>query len=121
MALGRNDEAVASLEKVTALTNRRQSHYLCLLGGAYAAAGNRQKALAIAAEIEDLASREYVAPFHLAFLHIPMGNLDEAIDCLEKACADRNGLTWWVRTGPFYDPIRSHPRFPALLEKIVPA
>jgi tetratricopeptide (TPR) repeat protein len=120
MALGRNDEAVASLERVTALTNRKQSHYLGLLGGAYAAAGNRQKALAIAAELEDLASREYVAPFHLAFLHIPMGNLDEAIACLEKACADRNALTWWVRTGPFYDPIRSHPRFPALLEKIVP-
>jgi serine/threonine-protein kinase len=120
MALGRNDEAVASLEKVTALTKRKQSHYLGLLGGAYAAAGNRQKALAIAAELEDLASREYVAPFHLAFLHIPMGNLDEAIACLEKACADRNALTWWVRTGPFYDPIRSHPRFAGLLEKIVP-
>jgi eukaryotic-like serine/threonine-protein kinase len=121
MALGRNDEAVASLEKVTALTKRKQSHYLGLLGGAYAAAGNRQKALAIAAELEDLASREYVAPFHLAFLHIPMGNLDEAITCLEKACADRNALTWWVRTGPFYDPLRSHPRFAGLLEKIVPA
>ena len=121
MALGRNDEAVASLEKVTALTKRKQSHYLGLLGGAYAAAGNREKAFAVAAELEDLASREYVAPFHLAFLHIPMGNLEEAISCLEKACADRNCLTWWVRTGQFYDPIRSHPRFAALVEKIVPA
>jgi serine/threonine-protein kinase len=121
MALGRNDEAVASLEKVAALTKRKQSHYLGLLGGAYAAAGNREKALAVAAELEDLASREYVAPFHLAFLHIPLGNADEAVSCLEKACADRNALTWWVRNGAFYDPIRSHPGFPALLAKIVPA
>jgi eukaryotic-like serine/threonine-protein kinase len=121
MALGRNDEAVASLEKVTALTKRKQSHYLGLLGGAYAAAGNRDKAIAVAAELEDMASREYVAPFHLAFLHIPMGNLEEAISCLEKACADRNALTWWVKTGQFYDPIRSHPRYAALVEKIVPA
>jgi tetratricopeptide (TPR) repeat protein len=112
---------VASLEKVAALTKRKQSHYLGLLGGAYAAAGHREKALAVAAELEDMAARQYVAPFHLAFLHIPLGNLDEAIACLERACADRNALTWWVRTGQFYDPIRSHPKFPALLAKIVPA
>jgi serine/threonine-protein kinase len=121
MALGRHEEAVASLEKVAALTKRKQSHYLGLLGGAYAAAGHREKALAVAAELEDMAARQYVAPFHLAFLHIPLGNLDEAIACLERACADRNALTWWVRTGQFYDPIRSHPKFPALLAKIVPA
>jgi serine/threonine protein kinase/Tfp pilus assembly protein PilF len=121
MALGRNAEAVASLEKVAAITKRKQSHYLGLLGGAYAAAGNREQALAVQREIEDLASREYVAPFHLAYLHIPMGNLDEAMSCLEKACADRNALTWWLRDAPFYDPIRSHPRYAALVEKIVPA
>ena len=121
MALGKNAEAVASLEKVAAITNRKQSHYLGLLGGAYAAAGNREKALAVQRELEDLASREYVAPFHLAYLHIPVGNLDEAMSCLEKACADRNALTWWLRDAPFYDPIRTHPRYAALVEKIVPA
>jgi len=121
MALGRNTEAVASLERVAAITKRKQSHYLGLLGGAYAAAGNREQALALQREIEELASREYVAPFHRAFLHIPMGNLEEAMSCLEKACADRNALTWWLRDAPFYDPIRSHPRYAALVEKIIPA
>ena len=121
MALGKNAEAVASLEKVAAITNRKQSHYLGLLGGAYATSGNREKALAVQRELEDLASREYVAPFHLAYLHIPMGNLEEAMSCLEKACADRNALTWWLRDAPFYDPIRSHPRYASLVEKIVPA
>jgi serine/threonine-protein kinase len=121
MALGRNDEAVAQLEKAAALTKRKQSHYLGLLGGAYAAAGQRGKALAVAAELEEMAAREYVAPFHLAFLHIPMGNLDEAISCLEKACAERNALAWWFKTAHFYEPIRKHPRYAALVEKLVPA
>jgi len=112
---------VASLEKVAAITERKQSHYLGLLGGAYAAAGNREQALAVQRELAERASREYVAPFHLAYLHIPMGNLDEAISCLEKACADRNALSWWLANAPFYDPIRSHPRYAALAEKIVPA
>jgi Tfp pilus assembly protein PilF len=121
LALGRSREAVDSLEKVVAITKRKQSHYLGLLGGAYAAAGNREQARAVLGELEERSSREYVAPFHLAYLHIPMGNLDEAMSCLEKACADRNALTWWLREAPFYEPIRSHPRYAALVDKIVPA
>jgi hypothetical protein len=84
-------------------------------------AGQRPKALAMLEDLNRRASSEYIAPFHLAFLHIPMGNVDEAVSCLERACEDRNALTWWIRDCPFYDPIRAHPRFPALLEKIVPA
>ena len=121
MQLARHSEAVASLEKAVEVAKRRQSHYVALLGGAYAAAGRRREALDLLAELTDRASREYIAPFHLAFLHIPMENADEAITCLEKACGERNALAWWPRTCPFYDPLRSHPRFPALLAKIVPA
>jgi serine/threonine-protein kinase len=121
LLLGRHSEAIASLEKAVEVTKGRQSHYLALLGGAYAAAGQRDKALALLKELIERSSREYVAPFHLAFLHIPLGNLDEAMSCLERACAERNALGWWPRTCPFYDPLRGHPRFPALLEKIVPA
>jgi len=120
MALGRHREAVATLEKVVEITKRKQSHYLGLLGGAHAAAGNRTEALALLGEMEEKSSREYVAPLHLAYLQIPLGNTDEAMSCLEKACEERNALTWWVRHAAFYDPIRSHPRFPAFLEKIVP-
>jgi serine/threonine protein kinase/Tfp pilus assembly protein PilF len=121
MQLARHSEAIAALEKAVEVTRRRQSHYVALLGGAYAAAGRRPEALALLAELTDRSSREYIAPFHFAFLHIPMGNTDEAISSLERACAERNALAWWPRTAPFYDPLRAHPRFPALLARIVPA
>jgi serine/threonine-protein kinase len=121
MQLGRHSEAIASLEKAVEVAKRRQSHYVALLGGAYAAAGRRREALDLLEELTGRSAREYIAPFHLAFLHIPMGNADEAISCLERACAERNALGWWPRSCPFYDPLRLHPRFPALLEKIVPA
>ena len=121
MTMGRAKEAVAPLEKALEVTRRRQSHYVGLLGGAYAAAGRRSEALGLLEELNARASREYIPPIHLAFVQIPLGNADEAISCLESACADRNGLAWWPRSCPFYDPLRSHPRFPALLEKIVPA
>ena len=120
MQLARHSEAIAALEKTVEITKRRQSHYVALLGGAYAAAGRRPEALNLLAELTDRSSREYIAPFHLAFLHIPLGNADEAMSCLERACEDRNALAWWPRTCPFYDPLRAHPRFPALLARIVP-
>jgi tetratricopeptide (TPR) repeat protein len=121
LTMGRGAEAVPFLEQAAEITRRKQSHYLALLGGAYAAAGQRPRALELIEELAERPAREYVAPFHLAFLHIPLGSADEAIACLEKACGERNALAWWIRECPFYDPIRSHPRFPALLGKIVPA
>ena len=119
--LGQHDEAGASLERVIEVTHKRQSFYVGMLGRAYAAAGRRQEALALLGELEELAKREYVAPEHLAFLHIPLGHLDEAFACLERACAERNCLMWWVREYKLFDPLRQDPRFPKLLEKIVPA
>jgi eukaryotic-like serine/threonine-protein kinase len=121
MLAGRHAEAIASLEKAVEVTSRRQSHYIGLLGGAYAAAGRKREALDLLEELTRRSSSEYIAPFHLAFLHIPLGNTDEAISALERACEERNGLAWWPRISPFYDPLRSHPRFPALLARIVPA
>src|SRR5262249_18674089 len=121
LQLGRHAEAVSSLEKALEVNKRRQSHFVALLGGAYAAAGRRSEALDLLDELLRRSATEYVAPFHLAFLHIPMGNADEAVSSLERACEDRNALAWWPRTSSFYDPLRSHPRFPSLLARIVPA
>ncbi|HEV8119359.1 MAG TPA: protein kinase [Thermoanaerobaculia bacterium] len=121
MQLQRPREAIAALEKAIEVTKGRQSHYVALLGGAYAAAGKTKEALDLLDELNRRLATEYIAPFHLAFLHIPLGNADVAIDCLERSCAERNALGWWPRACAFYDPLRSHPRFPALLSRIVPA
>ena len=120
-ALGRHGEAVESLEKAVEVTKRRQPFYLALLGGAYGASGDRAKALAQLEELSERSRTEYIAPFHLSFLHLGLGNADEAVSCLERACEERNALAWWVATCPLYDSIRGHPRFPELLAKIVSA
>lgn len=119
--MGQHKEAIASLEKAAEITGRKQPYYLALLGGAHAAAGQSDRALALLQELKQRAAREYIAPYHLSFLYVPLGELDAAIDCLEQASADRNGLTWWIRESPAFDALRSHPRYASLVEKLVPA
>jgi eukaryotic-like serine/threonine-protein kinase len=118
---GQHEESIAMLEKATALTERGQSWYLGHLGWGYGAAGRRADAGRLLDELRERSSREYVAPFHLAFVHIGLGDLDSAIAALDLAVDQRNPLAWWPRMGPHFDPLRSHPRFASVLAKIVPA
>ena len=122
MQAGRHGDAIASLEKAVEVTTGRQSHYIGLLGGAYAAAGRRKEAQDLLDELRRRSATEYIPPFHLAYLYPPMGEAEEAITALERACEERNALGWWPGSScPFYDPLRSHPRFPSVLARIVPA
>jgi serine/threonine protein kinase/Flp pilus assembly protein TadD len=118
---GRHEESIAMLEKAVSITERAQTWYLGHLGWSYGAAGRRAEAQQILDELRDRSSREYVAPFHVAFVHIGLGELDAAVAALELACEQRNALAWWPRVAPQFDPLRSHPRFERVLEKIVPA
>jgi len=119
--LGNHADSVAAFEKAVRLTGREQTYYLALLAGGYAAAGRREDARRIADELSERSSREYIAPYHLSFLHLASGNHDQAIAALERGCEERNALGWWAKTSPFFDPLRSDPRFGNVLAKIVPA
>jgi eukaryotic-like serine/threonine-protein kinase len=118
---GKHEESVAMLERAVELTERAQTWYLGLLGGSYGAAGRRTDALRILQELSDRSTREYVAPFHVAFVHLGLGDHNAAIEALEHAVEQRNALAWWPKAAPQYDPLRSHPRFAELVRKIVPA
>jgi serine/threonine-protein kinase len=119
--LGRFSESVATFEKAVRLTDREQTYYLALLGGGYAAAGRRADAERILGELHERSAREYISPYHLAFLHMPLGDHDAAVAALDRGCEERNALAWWPKTSPVFDPLRDHPGFANVLRKIVPA
>ena len=59
----------------------------------------------------------YVAPFNLAIVYLGVRDHDRALDYLEKAYA---ALDTWIaslKMDRIFDPLRSQPRFIALLKK----
>jgi len=113
-ALGHHADAIEAGRRAVDLSNRMQ---LCVAGlaEAYAAAGQDSEAREILRELSTRSKEEYVAPFSLARVYAALRELDAACDWLERAYADRNGLLVYIATDVRFDPLRSHPRFRALL------
>jgi len=59
-----------------------------------------------------------VSPYHLAYVHTGLGDYDRAMDCLERAYAERAGSIYGIKGSFLFTPLHSHPRFTALLKKM---
>lgn len=110
---GMYKESIAELQTAVALspTPSRRS----FLGWAYARSGNRAEALKILSELQQMSEREYVPPWAIANVYIGLGDRDRAIEWLEKAFQERSTSEIFLKANPGFDPLRSDPRFKALL------
>lgn len=81
-------------------------------------AGRRDSALVLLGHEEGRARREYVSPFFLAGLYAAIGERERALDRLERAYAEREGMMMYLRIHPTMDPLRSEPRFQALVARV---
>ncbi|HTY42092.1 MAG TPA: protein kinase [Thermoanaerobaculia bacterium] len=115
------DEGVASLERLSALTEREMPWSLALLGATFAAAGKTAEARRLLAELESLSARCYVPPLHVAFIHAQLGETDRTVELLTQGLAERNTLYWaWVPSSQPFDVVRGDPRVQALIRAIRP-
>jgi len=89
-----------------------------LLGYAYARIGQKDKARETLNELNRLASRRFVSPYHQALVYLGLGENSQAIDWLEKAYDKRSPWLTWLKVEPMFDPLRSDPRFQALYKKM---
>ena len=80
-----------------------------------AQAGRRQEALRAAREIAERAKRGYLPPSLEAVIWTALGEKDQAFPLLLKGCALRDGSMLNVKADPFYDGIRSDPRWRELM------
>jgi TolB-like protein/Tfp pilus assembly protein PilF len=92
------------------------------LAAAKAQSGNKEAAVQMLAELEELSQHRYVPASWRALLYLSLGNRDEAIRWLEKGIADHEGQDIaWIKVDPLLDPLRGDPRFEALVQKVIGA
>jgi serine/threonine-protein kinase len=115
--VGRTHEAVTLAQAAVTATNAA-SFALADLGQDYGRAGERQKALDIASELEVRYVRGDAIASEIAQVYTGLGEVDRAIAWLEKGLATHDEEMPVLKSSPVYDGLRGDPRFAALLEKI---
>jgi tetratricopeptide (TPR) repeat protein len=106
---GMYEEAIAAIQKTG-----NESY----LGYAYALAGKRDEALAILEKMKERWDRGDIFAHSIARVCVGLGEDDLALEWLEKAYERREPRLVQLKVDPRFDPLRSHPRFKALLKKM---
>jgi TolB-like protein/Tfp pilus assembly protein PilF/tRNA A-37 threonylcarbamoyl transferase component Bud32 len=114
---GAHADAVAVLEDAVVMPGSG-SYTRATMGYAYALAGRRHDATRILHELEAEAAVAYVSPVALATLHLGLGHVESALDWTERALEARRGWLVYLRVNPILDPLRTHPRFERLVERM---
>jgi serine/threonine protein kinase/Flp pilus assembly protein TadD len=123
-SLGRPEDGRASRKRGVALVAERiefhpdDARALYMGANGLVALGDRKKGLEWARRARDIAPEEPMLLYNLGCIYSLAGEIDEALDCLERAVA--HGLTQkgWYEHDSNLDPLRQHPRFRALMEKL---
>jgi len=116
VAKGDFASAIATIENAPIALNDPVT--LSAAGHAYGKAGERRKALEILSELERQSSQEYELAFHIAQIYLGLGDHEQALAWLEKACDERSIWLIWLGVDPKFDPLRSDPRFQDLLRRV---
>jgi tetratricopeptide (TPR) repeat protein len=116
-ARGMYDKAIAEFEIIHAI----DSEYFNLdmmLGYAYAKAGRLEESRQILEEMLAHANTQKGRAFGIAFVHVGLGNVDEAFEWFEKSVENREFAVILLDVQLWLDDVRSDPRFDGLRQKI---
>jgi tetratricopeptide (TPR) repeat protein len=110
MLAGREAEGLQELQ--------RPGTNLLMLAAAHAQAGNRVDALRILDEARAPGASRPANPYHVALVHVALGDAASALDSLEQAYRERASALVAMGVDPMLDPIRAEPRFQALMAQM---
>ncbi|MFQ5926898.1 MAG: tetratricopeptide repeat protein, partial [Terriglobia bacterium] len=114
---GMYDEAIAEWQREMKLLGRPEEK-VAALGDTYAESGMRGVWQWRLENLKQAAKRRYVNPFLLAEIYTLLGEKDRAFEWLEKAYEEHAGFMYEFKEDPTFDPLRSDPRFQALLRRM---
>jgi len=116
LEVGKFREAIPTLQKAKAMDS--PPFVTAYLAFAYGAAGDRAAAMIEMAALKKMSRDGQILPFNLALVHLGLGDRARALDNLERALAADSQMMPWIGWDAIFDPLRSEPRFAALLKKM---
>lgn len=122
--LGRLEDARKARERGVALVAKRidlnpdDARALYMGANGLIALGQREKGLDWARRARRIDPDDPMVLYNLGCIHALAGDHEEAIDCLERAAAGGLLQKGWYEHDGDLDPLRGHPRFKALLERM---
>ena len=117
VAKGMYREAIESLQTSIEIGGLPPESDLGALGHAYARLGETGRALEILDQIKASPSPRTGA-FYVAQVYTGLGDNDKALDWLERGYERHVRWLPHINVSPFFEPVRSEPRFQALLKKM---
>jgi TolB-like protein/Tfp pilus assembly protein PilF len=110
-------DAIPVLEKAVAMSNRSPGP-IGILVRAYAHAGRRSDALRLLAELKRRRNTGYVPAAALVNAYLGLGENEQAFTWIEEAYKEQSNMLQFVKVHPYFDPIRSDPRFADLVRRV---
>jgi serine/threonine protein kinase/tetratricopeptide (TPR) repeat protein len=110
-------ESIAALERVPQ-SSSADVMIRAPLGYDYAKLGKNRDAEQLLKELGDESRRKYVSAYFVSWVCIGLGRNEEAIQWLEQAYRQEDYQLTWLGVEPIFDPLRSDPRFTALLRRL---
>ncbi len=113
----RFDKAITTYRRAAELADGL-AEVLGGLGHAYAVAGREKKARQVLDKLHRMAERWHVPPVQIAFVHVGLGEKQQALDLLDTAYEQRSWELVFLQVEPWLDDLRAEPRFIELVEKM---
>ena len=114
---GMLDESVAAQRKAVELSGDAPI-MVGWLGLMLGMSGRADEARGILARLEAMARTRYVPPSMFALTYLGLRDVDRAFEWLDRAVDARDQVMMPIKSYMFFDPIRTDPRFHALLRKM---
>jgi serine/threonine-protein kinase len=111
---GKPDDAITWLEQAVALGHRHPS-VQGTLGYAYASAGKQAESLRVVQALTAIAPGRFGFALPIARAFAALGEADQAIAWLRKACDERDPFVIWLNVDHTFDCLRPDPRFTQIL------
>lgn len=109
-------DAIPVLEKAVSLSGNPAATGILIR--AYAHAGRRGDALQLLAELKRRAKAGYIPAAAFVNAYLGLGDNKQAFYWLEQAYREQSNMLQFVKTHPFFDPIRGDPRFAELVHRV---